>query len=130
MWDPASVGLPKATRLKGVTFRFGSSWGAEWVTALLRTITPEHRDLRQISISMDDYSASVMVGADVRREIGDQIRGWLELDRLLVQLWESHSIRPKILCCRPLSLEETMTDLVGWLLPETTRGGIVDPVDA
>jgi len=130
MWGTTSVGLSKATRLKCVTFRIDSSSGAEWVTALLRTITPEHRDLRQITISVANYSTSVILGADVRREIGDQNLWWLELDRLLAKLWESHSIRPQILYHTPPSWEGAMIDLVGWLLPETTGRGIVNLVNA
>ena len=43
------VDLSDATRLKDVSF-WVRSRNVDWITAALRTITPEHRDLRQISI--------------------------------------------------------------------------------
>jgi hypothetical protein len=47
--EPASIDLSKATKLKDVVFQ-PKSWSVEWITTALRTITPKHRDLRQISI--------------------------------------------------------------------------------
>jgi len=99
----------------------------EWVTIVLQTITPKHRDFRQISISMFYLSIFVLLGAETAiREVEEQtIEQWLELDRLLVQLWEPYSIPPKILCCAG----ETAHDLIGRLLPETTGGGTVNLFD-
>ena len=94
----------------------------------LQTITPEHQDLRRISIHIPFYltngtGAGQTVGEAARRE-------WLDLDRLLVQLWESRSIRPRV-GYKGLGqrMKQQTTDYwVGCLLPEITRRGIVDPV--
>ena len=126
---PTSVDFSKATRLKDVTFRVDLP-GIEWITAALRTVTPKHRELRQISISVKYYSVDVLLGLDVEQIVGEQTPGqWPELDCLLAQLWESHSIRPKILCYGLSLKEEIMSDLVGCLLPEVTGEGIIDLVD-
>ena len=48
----------------------------------------------------------------------------MDLDRLLVQFWESRAIRPKIVC----KVAE-MCECVGYLLPEATERGITELVD-
>jgi len=120
-----SVDLSKATKLKDVAFRIDSS-DVEWATMALRTVTPKHRDLRQISISAYYLPIIAMLGYHtIMREIEERTRGqWLELDRLLVQLWESYSTPPKI-----LFVDKIARDLIGRLLPETTEGGTVNLFD-
>jgi len=126
--EATPIDLSKATRLKGVTFGIGS-WSVEWVTVALRTITPEHQDLRQISIHETHCSRFVERGAEVRRLIGVRTaRLWSELDHFLVQLWESRSIRPKMLYGAFPGKERAVRDLTGYFLPEITRRGIVDLV--
>ena len=116
---PTSINLSKATRLKDMVFRVESR-SIEWVTMTLQTITPEHRDLQQISICVPYYLTLFEVGANVRQTIGELICGhWLGLDHLLVQFWESRLIRPRVGC----------TDCIGSLLPEITRRGIMDLVE-
>ena len=126
---PTSVDFWKATRLKDVTFQVDLP-GIEWVTAALKAITPKHRDLRQISISVEYYSVDVLLGLDVEQIVGRQTPGqWSELDRLLAKFWGSHSTRPEILCYGLSVKKEVMSDLVGRLLPEATEEGIIDLVD-
>ena len=121
----ASINLSKATRLKDVTFR-AESPSIEWITMALQTITPEHRDLRQISFDVH-YLTNFNAEATFRRLIREAILGhWLDLDRLLVRLWESHSIRPKIICATPGQERQSVRSWVGGLLPETTRRGVID----
>jgi len=51
---------------------------------------------------------------------------WLELDRILVQLWESCSVRPRVAY---LALNEgrgEMRVLTGCMLPEIAGRGIID----
>ena len=63
-----------------------------------------------------------LAGHDVRQAIEGQIFGeWSDLDHLLAKLWESHSIRPKVICSTP-----EMRDPVESLLPEITKRGIID----
>ena len=49
---------------------------------------------------------------------------WMDLDRVLVQLWESHSVRVKI-AYRSGGKGEKVPKLIEDLLPETTKKGIV-----
>ena len=68
-------------------------------------------------------SAVAGPGANVRQAIGEaNFEQWLNLDRLLVQFWESRSIRPKVVCAK---LREGR-DWAGCLLPEITGRGIID----
>ena len=126
--EATPIDLSKATRLKEVTFGIGS-WGIEWVTTAVRTITPIHQDLQQISIHETHCSRFVERGTDVRRLIGAQTAQlWSELDHLLVQLWESRSIRPKMLYGTFPAREKAVRDLAGCFLPEIMGRGIVDLV--
>jgi len=92
----------------------------------LQTITPEHRDLR-ISIYVSDYLAYVGVDANVKQTIGEaNFRQWLDLDRFLVQLWESRSVRSKVIRTLLRHEERGMKDCIGSLLPEMMMRGMVD----
>jgi hypothetical protein len=117
-------------KLKEVAFRL-NSWSIQWVITALQTTTPEHRDLQQIMIHIPYYLTVVKVFADVRRAIGEAGYGqWLDLDRLLVQLWESRSICPKAVVRATQAKEKKDTrDCVARLLPETTKRGIIDLVE-
>ena len=92
----------------------------------LHTITSEHRGLQQISLPVSyDFTR----GANVRQNIGEVTYGhWLDLDRLLVGFWESHSIRPKILYTHTPQDEEVAVECISCLLPKITRRGIIDLV--
>ena len=125
-WGPNSIDLSKATRLKNSVFRVESQ-RVDWITMALHTIVPEHRDLQQITICLPYDPNLSGAGADVGRIAGDLILGqWLELDHLLAQLWESRSMRPKILYFAPRGMEKDVTDCVRCLLPGITEGGIID----
>jgi hypothetical protein len=120
--ESGSIDLSKATKLKDMVFRL-ISWSVQWVITPLQTIVPEHRDLRQITIDVSYYSTRLRAGASVRRAIGETNCGqWSDLDCLLVQLSESRSIRPKVVC----TAGRQMRHCVRRLLPELTKGGIID----
>jgi len=122
----ASIDLSRTMRLKDVSFRV-DSWWVDWIVTALRTITPERLDLRQISIHV--YVGLAAVGAKTREIIGEHLFGqWRGLDRLLVQLWQSHSIRPKVQCY-VLMKNNDPSDCLEYLLPETTGGQIIDLVE-
>jgi hypothetical protein len=124
---PASIDLSNATKLKDVDIRL-NSWSVEWIVMALRTITPKHRDLRQITIRIPYCFALLDVGINVRQNIGAAyFEQWLDLDRLLVQFWESHSIQPTVICGMRIGGEGT-GDCIGCLLPEAMRRGIFDLV--
>jgi hypothetical protein len=104
-----------------VAFRL-NSWSVEWIAAALRTITPGHRDIQQTSIHIPYYLITVGV---TWRTIEEPIHGqWLGLDRLLVQLWESRSVRTRVIYTE----KRDMRDLVEHLLPETSERGAIDLV--
>ena len=93
----------------------------------LRTITPTHRDFRQISIYVPHDSIFVNVDPIFRQIIGEPIRGqWLDLDRFLVKFLESRSAQIKIAHTTPTK-EGEMSEWMGCLLPEITKRGAVGP---
>jgi len=99
----------------------------EWITMALKTITPEHQDLRRISIYLAPHMTCI--GPDAKRSLGEATsRRWSDLDHLLVQFWESRSIRPRVGCERQGENRQNTEYRFGCLLPEITKRGIVDPV--
>ena len=120
--ESAFIDLSKATKLKDAVFR-PESKTVEWVTVALKTVTPAHRDLRQISIHIPYYLTLPRVYTNLRQGIGKaSSEEWLDLDCLLVQLWESRSIRPKFVCMT----KGTLGVSIGYYLPEIMRRGIGD----
>ena len=95
------------------------------MTTALQTITPNHRELRQISIRVAYYSvfARTSTGANAGQTGGGP---WYcpGLDHLLIQFWESRSIRLKV-----IYTEEGVAGYIERLLPEITRRGIIDLVE-
>ena len=92
----------------------------------LRTITLKTQDLEGILISMTDtkilgvrLSPGETVGEKGRRE-------WLNLDLLLVRVWESHSVRSRVAWEKMEKQEPGVKEAIGWLLPEVTKRGILD----
>ena len=67
----------------------------------------------------------------MRKTIGEATyQGWLELDRLLTYLWESHSSRLKVLYNVPSWVDGKFARrCMETLFPEVTTRGIVDFVD-
>ena len=107
-------------KLGDVVFRL-QSLSVEWVATILRTITSENRDLRQISIYVHFDSTLTRAAADVRQTVGERIVGeWSDLDHLFVQLWESRSIPPKVVSGTP-NEEQGTRDCILRLLPEITK---------
>jgi len=99
----------------------------------LRTIPLKHRDLRQISICGPYHSIHARGAAGIGRTIGEAIpemirQQWLELDSLLVQFSESHSIRPGVTWGSPAWNMRDRIDIIELLLPEATRREILDLV--
>ena len=120
----SSVDLSKATRLQNIKFSSGSP-NPQWITMALHTVTPKHRDLQHISLPVP-YSLTRR--ANIRQAIGEVTHGhWLDLDRLLVGFWESHSIRPKIsYVYTPWDEKKVAVECISCLLPEITKRGIID----
>jgi hypothetical protein len=114
------VDLSGAPKLRDAVFRSGPLQ-IEWIITALRTVTRKTQGLQQISIFIHNMSIA---------RIGGRIyQHWLDLDRLLVQLWESDSIRPKVIdATATLKDEQQMRVWFGCLLPEATKRGVVDLV--
>jgi hypothetical protein len=127
----ASVDLSKATKLKDVTFQ-SVSQRIRWITATLKTI-PKHRGLREVLIYLPSYVGTTGVDGNAKHAIGEESwREWLDLDRLLVRLWESSSIRLKLTRLRLTGIQEPdIRYHVGYrcLFPEITKRGIFDLVE-
>ena len=95
----------------------------------LRTVTPDHRHFQQISLYVPRLRSRYTKNAAYDRYgVGESCyRQWLELDHLLVQLWESHSIRLTVSYRASPGKEGEVTDSrVHNLLPEVTNRGIAD----
>jgi hypothetical protein len=86
---------------------------------MLNTITPDHRDLRSFSIHTPGISDCV--GEQFVKEVEAARPGmqWPDLDRLLVEFWESRSIPSRVMVYG-LSDEQVMEEQ-RYLLPETTK---------
>ena len=127
------IDLSKATKLKDVTFVSQSS-GVDWVTATLKTVTPNHKDLRKITIAarwmLYIRNLDHTDPTSFRRTTGETIdQEWSELDNLLTRLLESRPIRVEIQYGVPPTLDEEMArKLMESLLPEVILRGIVDMI--
>ena len=93
------IDLSRATKLKEVAFELETHYTAA-VAATLDRITPKHQDFKQISL----YFPCLFLSrdfrlVDFRTSVGEEIYSqWVDLDRILVRLWESHAIRMKVIC--------------------------------
>jgi len=104
--------LSKATKLKDIELSCNES-DVQWVTTTVQTATP--KSLRQITVTM--RTNPYLVEETDHRELQD-------LDRILVQLWISRSIRPKVIYEMIYGDFETLH----WL-PGLARGGFIKVVD-
>jgi hypothetical protein len=126
-----SINLSKVTKLKYVTFQ-SASQGAGWITATLKTI-PKHRDLHVVKIYLPSYTLTAGDVDNARQVFGEaNWREWLDLDHLLVEFWESSSLRPRVACPMRAMGRSGTRHCVGCrcLLPEITRRGIIDLVNS
>ena len=130
---PGSIELSKAKNIKRVSFSV--SQNPQWIIPTLRTVTPAHMKFRRMSLNisfhfldLDDDSVDTMDSAGFKNVIGKAAcRGWSELDLLLGQLWESHSIRPEVTYTVYPWVDLTRAgSWVESLLPEVSTRGIVN----
>lgn len=92
--------------------------------------TPDYRTLKSRASIITIYVAHGLalfdVGHNIRRTLGGSFyRGWLDLDRLLVQFWESHSIRPRVESTTLEEREQGTKYCIRYLLPEITRREVI-----
>ena len=105
---PPLIDFSAATKLKG----FRLQWDGEDVRWIIETLqTANYETLQWITILFS------FVPLDPTERV---LREWHELDDLLVRLWTSHSIVPKI------TYQSDMGEAEPSLLPElTTRGAFL-----
>lgn len=96
----------------------------------LRTITPEHEDLHEVSIHFTSYTLSPIQGPFNLRQIigGETYMKWMDLDRDLVQLCETHAVCVGVRCLSTMEQDEVWEYVEG-LLPGVTKGGMIRLVD-
>ena len=109
---PSQIDLSKVTKLKDLEFELFIP-NVRWLIATLETA--RCKNLRRITIR--SYFTFNSVGEARRQE-------WQELDRLLVQLWTSHSISPQFTFRRARGRFD-LGDIVPGLLPELMSRGFV-----
>ena len=113
---PPAIDLSNLTKLKDLEFEL-FRFDVRWITATLQTANSN--SLWQITIHSDIVIFD-SIGETDRQE-------WRELDRLLVQLWTSRSIRPKFAFTKERGRGD-LGDFAPGLLPELTSRGVVDLV--
>jgi hypothetical protein len=111
---PPPFDLSKTTKLKNLEFQLAYTQNVRWITTTLQTV--KSPNLRQISIRSRKFPVDP-IGATILQE-------WLDLDRLLTQLWTSHPIRPEITCRNGVG-HYLRADVVSRLFPELTSRGVV-----
>lgn len=94
-----------------------------WITFALKTLTPKHRDLRQISLCIP-----VHVSETFTQMSEETYRQYMDLDRILVKLFESNAVHVRIVCFMGGG-EEEVRERVERLFPEVTKRGIFELVD-
>jgi hypothetical protein len=115
------VELSKATKLKEVAFWF-NELDIPWIANTLHTITPGHRDLQKILIYAPYHTDKrvQLISSEIHRQ-------WKDLDCLLLQLWESHAVRTKVVYVGRKE-GEVQQRLVTILLPGVTRKKVIELV--
>lgn len=126
------IDLSKATKLK--EGEFVCHLDPKWIAGSLRTITHNHRDLKWIRIDIPhafDRSGSGLNDLiRLTHAAGEGVyQRWLELDRILAQLQESHSIRLTVYYDPPTGMSRArVRGYMSNLLPVVMTRGIVELV--
>ena len=126
----AHLNLSKTTKLKVVEFTL---WlRPRLLSATLRTVTRDHKELERITLTVVS-SRGLHNCEEIRRGRTDGetvFREWLELDRLLAQLNESHSVRLTVMYNTHVDSDGSgERSRMGFLLPEATARRMVDLVE-
>ena len=127
------IDISAASGLKDVAFEWKSN--SHWVAMALRTVTRDHGNLQQISLRThwESYGMNLLIEelADIARVAEETSHpGWLELDNLLAQLWESYSIRPRLIYPVPAWMNRRKAGRrVESLLSGVTGRGTIDLIE-
>ena len=126
--DAGSIDFSGATRLKELVFHLEEIEDV-WTTMALKTLTSKHGDLREILLHILVESSPKDEPVNVRETIGEEIfKQWMDLDHILVQLWESSALQTKVIYFTDQEEKETH-EYIGGLLQEVMKRGIVKMVD-
>jgi hypothetical protein len=125
-----SIDFSEVINLKDVAFGLAGPEDVE-IAMALETITSKHADFRKVSIiiqiglpDVDDPDVD-----DIRNAIVERVyRQWMNLDRVLFQLWESKKIHTKVIYATMGEVGDALEYVVA-LLPEMTKRGLVEIVD-
>ena len=119
--EVTSINLSKATSLGEAEFRLLSLEDVAWAGSILKTLTSEHKDLRRISIHI-----TIRKYVDVQQVLGTEVRNlWTDLDRTLIQLWESNATTTRVTCATGKEGMEARK-VIEQLLPEMPGRVIVN----
>jgi hypothetical protein len=102
-----------------------------WITVALKTLTSRHANLQTVAIhvSFPARLSPVDEPVDVKETIGEEVHSqWMDLDCVLVQLWESHAIRLQVICSTG-GEEKVARKFTDGLLPEMTKRGRLELVN-
>lgn len=115
-----------ATNVKEVVFWLSVHY-VEWATTGLKTITSKHKDLRLVLLVISFPSSLV----DEHFEEGVYTQ-WMDLDRTLVRLQKSCPLHTELhyyyTAGGDAEAGERVRELLGNLLPESTKTGAVELV--
>ena len=121
---PVPIDLSRATKLRDTSFQI-LLLGVGWIAQALKTITHHHRDFRQISFIMSDVRSLSRV--DIGQATSDPAFGqWSELDRLLIEFWDTRSIHLSVSYSTLGEKWRKMDQLVKGLLPEMAKRGLIN----
>ena len=118
--DPATAvfDISAATKLKQLVFQCNQP-GVQWITMALQTVNS--KNLRGITVRPNPFDLRYTTPEPICRE-------WEDLDRMLVQFWSSHSIRPKVTYELGPGRGDMRVDAPS-LLPKLVKRGLVDLVE-
>jgi hypothetical protein len=114
--DAIPADFSQAKRLKEVSFRF-IRLDNVCAVMTLKTLTSDHRYLHKVSIyiTLGDYPNV--------KQMSEETRGqWMDLDRLLVQLWEVNAVQTLVMCHTRWGIEEVYGHTERFLPGLTQRG--------
>ena len=100
-----------------------------WTAMVLKTLTSEHRNFRKVTIHIPIAISSVGEPVNVKQSIGEETHGqWMDLDHILIQLWESNAIHTQVIYTTEGEKKEAR-EFIGALLPEMTKRGKVEMLE-
>ena len=113
--------LSKARRLKEVVFRLGVL-NDVWITLALKTITPDHRNLHQISIYIPTYSF-----LNTSQSLGEIYSHWVDLDCFLIKMQDLNTIHTRVM--HGAEGGEDVYECTEMLLPDMMKRRMIELVN-